>query len=144
MLEGIENIFADRTEMMDSLKKNAYADRTERFVNRHGHFFEEMAVYVEQSDDPDAAAVEIGKRIVDAAKKVGVNQKGKLDAKTRAGLHMFMIYYVFPTMLKQGPIGKTIADGVLKVWRKEMKNKDMSYTDYDTLYNGFRERIFGF
>lgn len=143
MLQGLEVIFSNRTKMLESLKKSSYASYFEEFVDQYGHYFEEMVAYVEMAAEPDKAAIEIGKLIVQAAKSAGVNKKGKIDAKNRSELHMFMIYYVFPTMLKQGGEGRTLADGVLKVWRKEMKNRDMSYTDYETLYYGFKEKIFG-
>ena len=55
-----------------------------------------------------------------------------------------MIYYVFPTILSSGSeYAKTIADGVCEVWKSSFANSDIGYTDYDSLYDSFREKIFG-
>lgn len=142
MLQGIENIFADREEMLQSLKKQSYETRMRDFLAEHGHYFVEMKEYVDQAEDGEKAAIEIGECIAHAAGTCK-NKKGKLDAKTKSQLNLFMVYYVFPAILKQGEGSKVLADGVLKVWRTVFKNKEMQYTDYETLYHGFREKIFG-
>ena len=72
------------------------------------------------------------------------NKKGVVEARTQVDLNFFMIYYVFPTILgMESEDSKMIAEGVRKVWKKSFKEGDIQYTDYDTLYGAFREKIFG-
>lgn len=55
-----------------------------------------------------------------------------------------MIYYVFPTILgTEHEYAKLIADSICSAWGKRFKESQIQYTDYDTLYGSFREKIFG-
>ena len=38
---------------------------------------------------------------------------------------------------------KLIADSICSAWGKRFKESQIQYTDYDTLYGSFREKIFG-
>ena len=143
MLQGIGKIFRDSDQMTHSIKKESYQSYMEGFMKEHGHYFSEMKEYVEQAEDPSGAAEEIGECLVRAAREACGSRRGKLDARTRSALHMFMVYYVFPAILRQRDAGSVIAEGVLKAWRTGMKNPDMQYVDYDTICQGFREKILG-
>lgn len=144
MLQGIEKMFDDKKEMLKHLKKKSYEENTKSFLAKHGHFFEEMAEYTAQAEDKDAAAEEIGQCLADAVAAHFANKRGKLDSRTQTDLNFFMIYYVFPSILKAGKEdGKTIADGVRNVWSRSFKDGAINYTDYETLYNSFHEKIFG-
>ena len=138
MLQGIETIFDDLEQMLHHLKKKSYEANTEVFVRENGFYFEEMKEYVE------AAVEELAQCFVNAVDKKFKDKKGKISARTQMDLNFFMIYYVFPTILKlESPDAKRIADGICKVWSRTFKESDIQYTDYDTLYASFREKIFG-
>ncbi|MDO4312188.1 MAG: hypothetical protein Q4C52_03795 [Eubacteriales bacterium] len=143
MLQGIEVIFKDRNKMTKSLKKASYKSYMEGFLREYEYYFSEMKEYVERAEDREAAAKEIGVCIVRAVTQTYANKHGKLDGRTEAELSMFMVYYVFPAILKQGEMGPLIADGVLAAWRVCVNNKDMQYADYDTICQGFREKFLG-
>ena len=144
MLQGIEMIFDNKEAMLKHLKKKSFEENTKAFLEKNGHFFEEMAGYTSQADDKKAAAEEIGQCIVDAVNTRFANNRGKIDSRTQTDLNFFMIYYVFTNILRMGgDDGTLIADGVRDVWSKSFKNGEINYTDYDTLYNSFREKIFG-
>ena len=99
---------------------------------------------MEAAEDKDAAVDELAQCLVNAVDKKFKNKKGKISARTQMDLNFFMIYYVFPTILKlESPDAKRIADGICKVWSRTFKESDIQYTDYDTLYASFREKIFG-
>ena len=143
MLRGIETIFDEKEAMLKHLKKKSFEKNTEEFREKHGHFFEEMAAYTAQAEDKEKAAREIGKCIADAVQKKFSNKRGKIGGRTQIDLNFFMIYYVFTNILRCGEEGQIIADGVCAVWKETFKDGDIKYTDYDTLYNSFREKIFG-
>ena len=145
MLQGIETIFDNMEQMMHHLKKKSYEANTEVFVRDHGFYFQEMKEYVEAAGEgKEAAALELAECFANAVEKKYKNKKGKINARTQMDLNFFMIYYVFPTILKlESPDYKLIADSVCKVWSQTFKDSDIQYTDYDTLYASFREKIFG-
>ena len=59
-------------------------------------------------------------------------------------LNFFMIYYVFPAiLLTEHDDAKLIADYLCSRWGEKFKNSKIQYTDYDSLYVSFREKIFG-
>ena len=144
MLQGIETIFDDKEVMLKHLKKKSFEENTKNFLAKNSHFFEEMAEYTAQAEDKTAASEAIGQCIVDAVKMRFANGRGKIDSRTQTDLNFFMIYYVFTNILRMcGDDGKCIADGVCNAWNKGLKSGEIHYTDYDTLYNSFREKIFG-
>lgn len=143
MLQGIETIFDNKNEMLKHLKKKSFEENTKKFLAQNGHFFREMAEYTAQAEDKAAAAGEIGECIVKAVQGKFANKHGKIDGRTQIDLNFFMIYYVFTNILRSGEDGQMIAEGVRDAWSKSFKDGDIQYTDYDSLYNSFREKIFG-
>ena len=71
-------------------------------------------------------------------------KKGKIDSAVQTDLNFFMIYYVFPAiLLTEHDDAKLIADHLCSRWGEKFKNSKIQYTDYDSLYVSFREKIFG-
>lgn len=144
MLQGIETIFENKEKMLGHLKKKSYEANTENFISKNGHYFREMAEYVDQAEDKEAAAAEIGECFAKAVQETFSNKKGRVDSRTQVDLNFFMIYYVFPTILSlENEDARLIAEGIRKAWGKSFAESDIQYTDYDTLYGSFREKIFG-
>ncbi len=144
MLQGIEQIFENIAEMNAGLKRTTYQEKFEKFQAEYGHYFEEMCSYMEETENHEAAAEAIGVRLMHAAEKSCGNKRGKLDGRTRSELSLFMVYYVFPSILKQGGDAEALAEGVLQVSREVLRNKELQYADYDTIYYGFSDKILGF
>lgn len=144
MLQGIESIFDNKEKMMKRLKRKTYEENMGIFLEKNGHYFQEMADFAEQSEEKEAATEEIGKCLVQAVNKEFANKKGKISSRTQADLNFFMIYYVFPAILgMENPDSKIIAEGIRKVWSKSFKESNIQYTDYDSLYQNFHEKILG-
>lgn len=144
MLQGIETVFDNKEKMLGHLKKKSYEQNTKIFLEKNGHYFQEMAEYVGQAEDREAAAREIGECLVKAVKDHLSNKKGKLDARTQVDLNFFMIYYVFPSVLRlEGEDSGLIAEGICQVWGNSFKESKIQYTDYDTIYQSFHEKILG-
>jgi hypothetical protein len=143
MLEGVEKIFDGMQAKMKKLKKVSYEKNMVEFRENHGHYFSEMSAYMEQAEDKEKAAKEIAVSFVDQVEgHFKVN--GKIGGRTQADLNFFMIYYTFPAiLLSDGENGKMIADAVCSQWGERFKDSKIGYADYDTIYKGFREKIFG-
>mgnify|MGYP006876761013 CR=1 FL=1 len=143
MLNQVETMFDNMLIMMKKLKKASYEKNMKEFRQQHGHFFEEMAEFVEAGEDKEAAAKEIAVVFTDAVKeKFSVN--GKIRSRTQADLNFFMIYYVFPAVLLTENENKDlIAKSIRDEWAVKFKDSNIGYTDYDKIYGGFREKILG-
>lgn len=144
MFQGIITIFDNKDKMLSHLKKKSYEANMAEFQNMHGHYFEEMVQYVEDAENKEDAAQEIGECL---AKEVGnayKNKKGKISPRVQSDLNFFMIYYVFPAiLLTEHTDANMVADGICEVSKKSFEDSNIGYTDYDSLYNSFREKIFG-
>ena len=76
--------------------------------------------------------------------KEAFEKRGKIDGTTQIDLNFFMIYYVFPAILMtEHKNARLLADVLCEKWGMTFKNSKIGYTDYDTLYKSFREKIFG-
>lgn len=142
MLYQIETMFDDMEKKTRKLKKQKYEEIMETFMADNEAYFLEMETYLAK-ENPEAAAKEISKTIVDAVKS-RYEVKGKIKGTVQTDLNFFMIYYVFPAILKSGhEQAKLLADTLCETWGNSFKDSKIGYTDYDTLYNSFREKIFG-
>ncbi len=144
MLDNIAVIFDDMKNMMKHLKKKSYEKNMEQFMRQHGHYLKEMTDYVEASEDKQKAAHELGKELSASVKEAYVTgAKKKIPPYVQADLNLFMIYFVFPAILKtEYEERKLIADSICEEWNTCFKSS-IGYTDYDALYASFREKIFG-
>ena len=99
-------------------------------------------------------AVSTAESAEDAAKTVGAvfadrifdafAVKGKVKGAEHADLNLFMIYYVFPAiLLTEDPNAHMLCDGLKTAWNGRFQNTNIGYTDYETLSNSFRNKIFG-
>lgn len=143
MLEGVEKIFDEMEQMMKKLKKPSYEKNMNMFREKYGHYFLEMTDYVGNVEDKEQAAKEIALDFVEKTQQ-RYAKKGKINGRTQADLNFFMIYYTFPAILLTGSeYGDVIAGSICKEWGARFKDSKIGYTDYDTIYKGFREKILG-
>ena len=77
-------------------------------------------------------------------KSTTFEKRGKIKGNVQMDLNFFMIYYVFPAILMtQSDDAKLMADTLCETWGKSFKDAKIGYTDYDKLYESFKEKIFG-
>lgn len=146
MLNDIEKMFSNRKEMLQHLGKKVYEKNMTEFLKQNQHYYEEMIRYVDSVSDKETAVKEIGICFVDGVESAfAAGRKNKISARTQMDLNLFMVYYGFPGLLKTGhPECRMIAEGIRREWSSRFKNSDIGYTDYDSLYNSFTEKLFGF
>ena len=142
MLDHVEKIFADMKPMMKKLKKASYKVNMEAFIENHGHYFREMTEYTENASDKETAAKELAVDFTDKVYDAYVSpKKGKIDSAIQTDLNFFMISIV--KAVTNYTDAKLIADHLCSRWGEKFKNSKIQYTDYDSLYVSFREKIFG-
>ena len=131
MLNHVETIFDGMVDMMKKLKK------------KNDHFFQEMAQYVVERENREEAVREVAEVFTSAVEE-NFSVRGRIRPRTQADLNFFMIYYVFPAiLLTESEAADLIASGIRDTWRKKFKDSNIDYTDYDRLYNTFRDKILG-
>ena len=145
MLDHIEIVFENMKPMMKKLKKKNYKSNMEEFLAKYGHYFNEMTEHVGSAEDKAAAADEIARTFAEKVEKAYISpQKGKIESVVQLDLNFFMIYYIFPAILRtEHEDARLIADHLREEWGRRFRDSNIQYTDYDSLYAAFREKIFG-
>lgn len=145
MLINVGSMFDNMKDMLKKLKKKSYEENFKQFWRANMNYFFEMTDYVGAAEDKEVAAEEIAVVLSDAVEeKFAAGSKKKISGSVQADINFFMIYYVFPSILKtQHDDCRLIADSICAQWKVRFKNSEIGYTDYDTLYKSFKEKIFG-
>ncbi len=145
MLDNIATMFDDMKSMMKHLKKKNYETNMEQFLKKYGSYFAQMTQHLDAAEEKEVAVNELARSFVGAVeKRFATGKKQCIPSYVQADLNLFMIYYVFPGILKTDHENASmIADGICAEWGETFKDSKIGYTDYDTLYQSFKEKIFG-
>lgn len=145
MLENVETMFDNMRDMLKKLKKKSYEENMEQFLKKNNHYFHEMIQYMDATDDKEKAAGEIAAVLGECVESTfGRGVKKKIPSSTQADINFFMIYYVFPAILKtEHEHCRALADSICREWKERFRGSAIGYTDYDSLYSSFKEKIFG-
>jgi len=145
MLDHVETVFENMKPMMKKLKKVSYKQNMEAFVEDYGHYFREMTELTEKAENKNEKAKEIAKVFAESVEHEFASSKnGRISGPLQLDLNFFMIYYVFPAILMtEHEDAVLIADQIRGEWGNRFKDSKIQYTDYDSLYGAFREKIFG-
>jgi len=143
MFDNLAEMFANRNAMMGvRVKKVAYKQNMYNFRVEYGADFQEMVDTVNASENKEETAMSLGKTFSEKTFEL-FEKKGKVKSTTKAELNMFMIFFVFPAiLLTQSEAAVLTCDKLRDEWNAKFGEK-INYTDYDTLYDGFRDKIFG-
>lgn len=142
MLQQVETIFEDMAPMLKGLKKKNYEVNMKAFREKNNEFFFSMMDQL-KIENKEVVAQHMANSFVAAVKQL-FEKKGKIKGNMQMDLNFFMIYYVFPAILMtQSDDAKLMADTLCETWGKSFKDSKIGYTDYDTLYKSFKEKIFG-
>ncbi len=142
MLQQVEVIFEDMAPMLKGLKKKNYETNMKAFREKNNEFFFQMMEQL-KVDNKEAVAGHLANSFVSSVKQI-FEKRGKIKGSTQMDLNFFMIYYVFPAILMtQSDDAHLMADTLCETWGNSFKGSKIGYTDYDTLYESFKEKIFG-
>ena len=115
----------------------------ENFREKNECFFQKMAQYVEEEENKEEAAKEAAEILASAVEK-RFSAKGRIKPYKQADVNLFMIYYVFPTiLLMESEYSDLIAGSIRDLWKSRFRDSNIEYTTYDELYNSFQEKILG-
>jgi len=142
MLEDIRVIFSEKDKLLKKLKKSAYENNMEYYLENYGHYFDEMAEYVSNASDATAAANEITEVFANDIFEA-YSKNGKMNGRIAMDLNFVMIYYIFPGILKRNEEnGKIICDALKDNWNQKF-GCGIDYGTYEDILSGFRTKLFG-
>ena len=128
-------------KIFEGLEPFSKISTKKEYENRMNTFLSERYVYLKDlvgAADVLAASEEFCDGVHEEFKKFGKVRLGNL-----MNLNYFLIYYIFPAILKnEGERATAICDALKNVWNSRFKC-NINYTDYDSLMAGFQNRILG-
>lgn len=144
MLDHVETMFDSIPDMLKKLKKRSYESNMELFRKRNASYFDEIIQYVETQENKEEASATVAGLLADAAERRFAGSNGKIKPRQQADLNFFMIYYTFPAiLLTENENADLIDKSICNEWARRFKDSKISYTDYDSIYNTFNEKILG-
>ena len=142
MLQQVEAVFENMAPMLKGLKKKTYEANMKAFREKNNEFFFSMMDQL-KFGNKEVIAQHLSNSFVAAVKQI-FEKRGKIKGNLQMDLNFFMIYYVFPAILMtQSDDAKLLADTLCETWGNSFKDSKRGYTEYDKLYESFKEKIFG-
>ena len=142
MLQQVEAVFENMAPMLKGLKKKTYEANMKAFREKNNEFFFSMMDQL-KFGNKEVIAQHLSNSFVAAVKQI-FEKRGKIKGNLQMDLNFFMIYYVFPAILMtQSDDAKLLADTLCETWGNSFKDSKIGYTEYDKLYESFKEKIFG-
>lgn len=129
---------------MYRIKKKVYKERMEAFWRKNTDTIKEMTGYVEKAENQKEAAAEVAAALGDVvAKRFG--KKGKINGRSQMDINLYMIYYVFPSILMtKSECAEILADAIRDEWRGRFRDSaQMNYTTFEELCGTFQEKFLG-
>ena len=143
MLEQVAGMYDNMKPMLKKLKKKSYEQNMKMFREQYGHYLNDMMDYISRNENKKEAAKEISEIFCERVKE-SFAVRGKIKGVVQMDLNLFSVYYIFPAiMLSYHDEAKMLADTLCETWNSAFKDGKIGYTDYNTLYNKFNEKIFG-
>ena len=128
---------------LKKIKKKTYEERFAAFFDENRACFEDMLQYVKGREDTKTAASEVANIFAENVFSEYASN-GKLAGGIRIDLSLFMIYFVFPSILKIGDANsEVLCKAIRDEWRIRTDNPDFDYTTYEELHGSFQEKLFG-
>jgi hypothetical protein len=128
---------------LKKIKKKTYEERFDLFLDGNRPVFDDMLQYIKGREDASVAADEVANIF---AENVFAEYApgGRLSASDATDLSLFMIYFVFPSILElDDPNSKVLCDSIRDEWRRRTDNPVFDYTTYEDLHGSFQEKLFG-
>ncbi|MCR5301653.1 MAG: hypothetical protein K6E49_04370 [Lachnospiraceae bacterium] len=143
MFDNTVSMFEGYRSKLKKIKKKTYEERFAIFFFDNRACFEDMFQYIVGREDTEVAAKEVANIFAENV-FAEYGNAGKLSASDKTDLSLFMIYFVFPSILKlENANSKVLCDMIRDEWRKRTDNPAFDYTTYEDLHGSFQEKIFG-
>ena len=143
MFDHTASMFDGFRTKLKKIKRKTYEERFSAFFDENRGCFEDMIQYVKGREDKETASAEVANIFAENV-FAEYATKGKLQGGLSVELSLFMIYFIFPSILKLGDAdSKVLCDAIRDEWRRRTDNPDFDYTTYEDLHGSFQEKLFG-
>ncbi|MCR5475480.1 MAG: hypothetical protein K6F28_09815 [Lachnospiraceae bacterium] len=143
MFDQTASMFEGYKTKLRKIKKKTYEERFETFFGENRQCFEDMLQYIKGRDDMEVAAKEVANIFAENVYSE-YGKGGRLSGDVRTDLSLFMIYFIFPSILNLSDTNNRIlCDAIRNEWRERTDNPAFDYTTYEDLHGSFQEKIFG-
>ena len=143
MFDQSASMFEGYRTKLKKIKKKTYEERFRIFLDENTPCFADMLQYIKGRDDKDVAAAEVANIFAENV-FCEYGRGGKLSGSVKTDLSLFMIYFVFPSILKlSDSASEVLCDAIRDEWRKRTDNPTFNYTTYEDLHGSFQEKLFG-
>ncbi len=143
MFDQSASMFEDYRSKLRKIKKKTYEERFEAFFAGNRGCLGDMLQYIKGREDTAVAAGEVANIFAENIYSE-YGKGGKLPRDVRDDLSLFMIYFVFPSVLMLSDANsKILCDAIRDEWRKRTDNPKYDYTTYEDLHGSFQEKLFG-
>ena len=143
MFDQTSSMFDGYRSRLKKIKKKTYEERFAAFFSEYRACFDDMAQYIKGREDTGTAAAEVANIFAENVFSEYGNG-GKLSASDKTDLSLYMIYYIFPSILKTDDANAhLLCDAIRDEWRRRTDNPAFDYTTYEDLHGSFQEKLFG-
>ena len=143
MFDNTALMFEGYRAKLKKIKKKTYEERFAQFYSANRSCFADMTQYIKGREDTEVAASEVANIFAENVFSE-YGRAGKLSASDTTDLSLFMIYFVFPSILKMDDgNSKVLCDAIRDEWRARTGNPAYDYTTYEDLHGSFQEKLFG-
>lgn len=143
MFDNTAIMFEGYRAKLKKIKKKTYEERFASFFGQNRQVFSDMTQYIKGREDAEVAAAEVANIFAENV-YAEYGRAGKLSAGDTTDLSLFMIYFVFPSILSLDDANsKVLCDAIRDEWRRRTNNPAYDYTTYEDLHGSFQEKLFG-
>ena len=143
MFDNTARMFEGYKTRLRKIKKKTYEERFDQFFSDNSALLKDMLQYVMGRDDKEVAAAEVANIFAENV-FAEYGRAGRMSGDVRTDLSLYMIYFVFPSILKLSDANsKVLCDAIRDEWRKRTDNPAFDYTTYEDLHGSFQEKLFG-
>ena len=143
MFDHSAAMFDGYRNKLRKIKKKTYEERFAVFYDENKEIFSDMTQYIKGRDDKETAAAEVANIFAENV-FAEYARGGRLSGSDKADLSIYMIYFVFPSILKlSDPNSTVLCDAIRDEWRRRTDNPAYDYTTYEDLHGSFQEKLFG-
>lgn len=134
MEKHIKEIFADYEYMLKKFRKNDYIANMELFEKK----WKDILCETIDKGDYEQTSNESVDQVISIYSRFG-----RLSKTKKMDLGLYMIYFIFPSILRTGKENASkLCDTLLATWNDKM-DTDIEYITYDEIVDGFNTKMFG-
>lgn len=134
MENSVKDIFSDYEYMLKKFRKNDYIKNMSLFRDKWGELIAETV----DRDNYDDISEKFVSKVIEI-----YTRWGRLGKTRKMDLGLFMIYFIFPSiLLTEKETAKELCDTLLDKWNEKL-GTNVEYIPYDEIVSSFNDKMFG-